>query len=40
MLPFAQVNQVKDITTKAGKQMKRCELKLFDETCPLFSLVL
>lgn len=40
LVAIKKVNQVKDITTKAGKQMKRCELKLFDETCPLFSLVL
>ena len=35
-----KVGVVKDITTKTGKQCKRCEVKLFDETAPNFALVL
>ncbi|XP_071797050.1 meiosis-specific with OB domain-containing protein-like [Asterias amurensis] len=30
----------KDIVTKAGKKMQRCEVKLYDETCPSFPIVL
>lgn len=34
------VGPAKDITTKTGKQIKRCEVKLFDESVPSFALVL
>ncbi|XP_038064196.1 meiosis-specific with OB domain-containing protein-like [Patiria miniata] len=30
----------KDIVTKTGKKMQRCEVKMYDETCHSFSLVL
>ncbi|XP_077865769.1 meiosis-specific with OB domain-containing protein-like [Saccoglossus kowalevskii] len=29
----------KDLVTKTGRQTKRCEIKLLDETCPLFTLM-
>jgi len=32
--------ETKDITTKAGKQMKRREVKLFDDTCNHFPLII
>ncbi|XP_021350022.1 meiosis-specific with OB domain-containing protein-like isoform X2 [Mizuhopecten yessoensis] len=35
-----KVGPVKDITTKTGKKTKRCELKLMDETCSSFALIL
>ncbi|KAJ8318183.1 hypothetical protein KUTeg_003274 [Tegillarca granosa] len=35
-----KIGLAKDITTKNGKQTKRCELKLMDETCPSFALIL
>lgn len=34
------VGASKDITTKTGRQLKRCEVKLFDETMPSFAFVL
>ncbi|KAL5019061.1 hypothetical protein ScPMuIL_004783 [Solemya velum] len=34
------IGAAKDITTKTGKQTRRCELKLFDETCQSFPLIL
>ncbi|XP_033749697.1 meiosis-specific with OB domain-containing protein-like [Pecten maximus] len=35
-----KIGPVKDITTKTGKKTRRCELKLMDETCPSFALIL
>ncbi|KAJ8305187.1 hypothetical protein KUTeg_017266, partial [Tegillarca granosa] len=35
-----KIGLAKDITTKNGKQTKRCEMKLMDETCPSFALIL
>ncbi|XP_052784045.1 meiosis-specific with OB domain-containing protein-like [Mya arenaria] len=35
-----KVGPARDITTKAGKHTKRCEVKLFDESCASFPLVL
>ncbi|XP_045213622.2 meiosis-specific with OB domain-containing protein-like [Mercenaria mercenaria] len=35
-----KIGEPRDITTKAGKHTKRCEIKLFDESCPSFPLVL
>ncbi|XP_076075230.1 meiosis-specific with OB domain-containing protein-like isoform X1 [Mytilus galloprovincialis] len=35
-----KVGQVKEITTKAGRHTQRCELRILDETCPSFALVL
>ncbi|XP_060071485.1 meiosis-specific with OB domain-containing protein-like [Ylistrum balloti] len=35
-----RIGPVKDITTKTGKKTKRCELKLMDETCASFALIL
>ncbi|PVD38831.1 hypothetical protein C0Q70_01455 [Pomacea canaliculata] len=32
------VGQVRFLTTKMGKQTKKCEIILFDKTCPAFSL--
>ncbi|XP_048575411.1 meiosis-specific with OB domain-containing protein isoform X1 [Nematostella vectensis] len=34
------VGVTKDITTKTGRHIRRCEVKLFDEMCPSFALVL
>ncbi|XP_069124034.1 meiosis-specific with OB domain-containing protein-like isoform X1 [Argopecten irradians] len=35
-----KIGPAKDIITKTGKKTRRCELKLMDETCPSFALIL
>ncbi|XP_077980792.1 meiosis-specific with OB domain-containing protein-like [Glandiceps talaboti] len=34
-----EIGNAKDLTTKSGRQTKRCEVKLLDETCPSFSVM-
>ncbi|CAI9724407.1 Hypothetical predicted protein [Octopus vulgaris] len=40
LVAVKKVNEVRNIKTKTGKQMKQCEVKLFDETCSTFTLML
>ncbi|KAJ8037086.1 Meiosis-specific with OB domain-containing protein [Holothuria leucospilota] len=35
-----QMGSPKDIVTKAGKHVKRCEVKLFDETCASMAMIM
>ena len=35
-----QVGPVKELTSKGDRKLKRCEVKLFDETHPSFSITL
>ena len=35
-----QVGQPRDITTKRGKQIQKCDVQIFDETCHSFPMTL
>ena len=37
---YFKVGEVRYLTSKAGRPMKRCEVKVFDNTAPSFTLVL
>jgi len=35
-----QVGPVRDMTAKTGRRLRKCEVKLFDDTAPSFTLIL